>query len=96
MGSAKVVVHGVHARTVEGNEKADGTLRHPLADAIAGTRLDASNQRRIVDYTVEDLACCRRCRGRLAGTAAGIVRPRAGREVVAGHGPGCHEVVSVK
>lgn len=67
--------------TVEGHEEANGVLRDPLADTVAGALLGARDQSRIVDDAVEDLA-----RGRLGGgTQAAFVRPGP-RERVAPHG----------
>lgn len=77
----------VPRHTVERDIEADGALRDPLADAVAGAFLDAGDQGGVVDDAVEDLALRRlgRAQGqvglagpRRAGASTHGLRARAG------------------
>ena len=63
------------------DKEADGALRDPLADAVAGALLDARDQSRVVDYAVEDLAL-----GWLGCAHGGGVGGGPGRVQAAAHG----------
>lgn len=44
------------SHTVQWDKEADGALRDPLANSVAGALLHAGDQGGVVDYAVEDLA----------------------------------------
>lgn len=66
------------SHTVQRDKEADGALRNPLADAIAGALLYAGDQGGVVNYAVEYLALGRfGCTHGGGGTGPGRVRAAA-------------------
>ena len=73
------------------NKEANGALRDPLADSVAGALLNAGDQGGVVDYAVEYLAL-----GRFGCAHGGSVGTGPGRVRAAAHGVGvCRAQVSV-
>ena len=66
--------------TVQWYKEADGALRDPLADAVAGALLNAGDQGGVVDYAVEYLAL-----GRFGGAHGGHVGAGPWRMRAAAH-----------
>ena len=68
--------------TVQWDKEANGALRDPLADSVAGALLHAGDQGGVIDYAVEDLAL------RWCGCAhgGGVGTGRLGRVRAATHG----------
>ena len=63
------------------NKEANGALRDPLADSVAGALLNAGDQGGVVDYAVEYLAL-----GRFGCAHGGSVGTGPGRVRAAAHG----------
>lgn len=71
--SVRVRAAAPFGHTVQRDKEANGALRDPFADPVAGTLLYASNQGCLVDYAIEDLAL-----GRFGCAHSGSVGADAG------------------